>query len=133
MNLLAYVHSFKNRKLNKNQFSVVIVNESGREIGSFLGDADFSPDLMAINKLIRDYNPKNLVCYTRSSKLHNILYNKKFEKYLNSDWDVLKKYVKDNTFECKYLNKENEFMLKAQSNLNEKNDSSRKWTVRKDI
>lgn len=133
MKVLAYIHTFRNKSLKKDQYSVVVANESGKEISCFIGDVDYSPDLNALNRVLSELKPTEVQLFTKSEKFCSIINNKKFENYNSPEWSPLKNFSINNIFECKLLNRSNEFFEKAQKNLNEKNSSSRKWAIRKDL
>lgn len=133
MKILVYIHTEKNKVTKKEQYSVLVANENGKEISRFLGDVEYSPDVNALNRVLEELRPTDILLFTKSEKFYNIISNKKFLEYNSPDWDVLKNYLTSGYFECKLLNRANEFMEKAHANLNEKNSSSRKWSVRKDL
>ena len=102
MKVLAYIYTFRNKNLKKDQYSVVVANESGKEISCFIGDVDYSPDLNALNRVLSELKPTEVQLFTKSEKFCSIINNKKFENYNSPEWGPLKTFLINNIFDEEY-------------------------------
>lgn len=124
----AYLYTGKNK--NMDQYCMVLVNSDGVQVDSFDGEVRGSVEVKALAQLIMEYGSYAITLYTISDKFFHILNEKKYEKYTNSEWLILKTYLKNHTLGVKKLLRENAFIEKAKNILYEKNSSARGWTVR---